>query len=116
MTPQMRIAKEEIFGPVLSVLKWRDENEMFEAVNGVDYGLTASIWTKDLKTAHRAASRVEAGFIWVNTVGSHFLGAPFGGYKQSGMGREEFRRRDPRIHATQKRQRRTVAIGQARHE
>ena len=89
VTPQMRIAKEEIFGPVLSVLKWRDENEMFEAVNGVDYGLTASIWTKDLKTAHRAASRVEAGFIWVNTVGSHFLGAPFGGYKQSGMGREE---------------------------
>jgi betaine-aldehyde dehydrogenase len=89
VTPQMRIAKEEIFGPVLSVFKWRDENEMFEAVNAVDYGLTASIWTKDLKTAHRAASRVEVGFVWVNTVGSHFLGAPFGGYKQSGMGREE---------------------------
>jgi betaine-aldehyde dehydrogenase len=89
VTPQMRIAREEIFGPVLSVFKWRDENEMFEAVNAVDYGLTASIWTKDLKTAHRAASRVEVGFVWVNTVGSHFLGAPFGGYKQSGMGREE---------------------------
>jgi len=89
VTPQMRIAKEEIFGPVLSVFKWRDENEMFEAVNAVDYGLTASIWTKDLKTAHRAAARVEVGFVWVNTVGAHFLGAPFGGYKQSGMGREE---------------------------
>jgi betaine-aldehyde dehydrogenase len=89
VTPQMRIAKEEIFGPVLSVFKWRDEDEMFEAVNAVDHGLTASIWTKDLKTAHRAAARVEVGFVWVNTVGAHFLGAPFGGYKQSGMGREE---------------------------
>jgi betaine-aldehyde dehydrogenase len=84
VTPQMSIAKEEIFGPVLSVFKWRDEDEMFEAVNAVDHGLTASIWTKDLKTAHRAAARVEVGFVWVNTVG-----APFGGYKQSGMGREE---------------------------
>jgi betaine-aldehyde dehydrogenase len=89
VTPQMRIAREEIFGPVLSVFKWRDEDEMFEAVNAVDYGLTASIWTKDLKTAHRAAARVEVGFVWVNTVGNHFLGAPFGGYKQSGIGREE---------------------------
>jgi len=89
VTPQMRIAREEIFGPVLSVFKWRDENEMFEAVNAVDYGLTASIWTKDLKMAHRAAACVEAGFVWVNSVGAHFLGAPFGGYKQSGMGREE---------------------------
>jgi betaine-aldehyde dehydrogenase len=89
VTPQMRIAREEIFGPVLSVFKWRDEEKMFEAVNAVDYGLTASIWTKDLKTAHRAAARVEVGFVWVNTVGAHFLGAPFGGYKQSGMGREE---------------------------
>jgi betaine-aldehyde dehydrogenase len=89
VTPQMRIAKEEIFGPVLSVFKWRDDDEMFEAVNAVDYGLTTSIWTKDLKTAHRAAARVEVGFVWINTVGAHFLGAPFGGYKQSGMGREE---------------------------
>jgi betaine-aldehyde dehydrogenase len=89
VTPRMRIAKEEIFGPVLSVFRWRDENGMFEAVNSVDYGLTASIWTKDLKTAHRAASRVEVGFVWINTVGAHFLGAPFGGYKQSGIGREE---------------------------
>jgi betaine-aldehyde dehydrogenase len=85
----MRIAKEEIFGPVLSVFKWREENEMFEAVNAVDYGLTASIRTKDLRTAHRAAARVEVGFVWVNTIGAHFLGAPFGGYKQSGMGRED---------------------------
>lgn len=89
VTPAMRIAREEIFGPVLSIMKWRDEDEMFKAVNAVDYGLTASIWTKDLRTAHKAAARVEVGFVWVNTVGAHFLGAPFGGYKQSGLGREE---------------------------
>ena len=89
VTPAMRIAREEIFGPVLSIVKWRDEEEMFKAVNAVDYGLTASIWTKDLRTAHKAAARVEVGFVWVNTVGAHFLGAPFGGYKQSGLGREE---------------------------
>ena len=89
VSPQMRIAKEEIFGPVLSVFKWREENEMFEAVNAVDYGLTASIWTKisGQRTAPRPASK--CGFVWVNTIGAHFLGAPFGGYKQSGMGREE---------------------------
>src|SRR5690606_31534550 len=81
--------REEIFGPVLSIIKSRDEEEMFKAVNAVDYGLTASIWTKDLRTAHKAAARVEVGFVWVNTVGAHFLGAPFGGYKQSGLGREE---------------------------
>lgn len=89
VTPQMRLAQEEIFGPVLSVLKWSDEAQMLDAVNSVDYGLTASIWTTDLRAAHRAAMRVEAGFIWVNNVGSHFLGAPFGGVKQSGLGREE---------------------------
>ena len=85
----MRIANEEIFGPVLSVLKWKDEEQMFRQVNAVDYGLTGSIWTTSLANAHRAASRVESGFIWVNSVSAHFLGASFGGYKQSGVGREE---------------------------
>lgn len=89
VTPSMRIAREEIFGPVLSILKWQNEEEMFEAVNAIEYGLTASIWTKNLKTAHRSAARVEAGFVWINSVGAHYLGAPFGGYKQSGLGREE---------------------------
>ncbi len=87
--PHMRIAREEIFGPVLSVFKWRDEAEMIAEVNAVEYGLTASIWTNDLATAHRAAAAVQAGFIWINEVSKHFLGAPFGGYKQSGIGREE---------------------------
>jgi betaine-aldehyde dehydrogenase len=87
--PSMRIAREEIFGPVLSVFRWRDEDELFAQVNGVEYGLTASIWTRDLATAHRAASRVEAGYVWINNAGPHFPGVPFGGYKQSGIGREE---------------------------
>ncbi|GAB7549393.1 aldehyde dehydrogenase family protein [Cupriavidus sp. 8B] len=86
---QMRIAQEEVFGPILSVLKWQDENQLFSEVNGVEYGLTGAIFTKDLATAHRAASRIESGFIWVNRAGPHFLGAPYGGYKQSGIGREE---------------------------
>jgi len=85
----MRIANEEVFGPVLSVIKWKDEEEMFAQVNAVDYGLTGSIWTTSLANAHRAAARVESGYIWVNSVSSHFLGASFGGYKQSGVGREE---------------------------
>ena len=89
VTPTMRIAREEIFGPVLSVFKWTDEDELFDQVNAVEYGLTASIWTRDLVTAHRAASRVQAGFVWINNCSMHFIGAPFGGYKQSGIGREE---------------------------
>ncbi len=89
VTPEMRIAKEEIFGPVLSVFRWSDEAAMLAAVNAVEYGLTASIWTRDLATAHRVAGRVEAGYVWVNSASAHFLGAPFGGYKQSGLGREE---------------------------
>lgn len=89
VAPTMRIAREEIFGPVLAVFKWTDEAAMFEAVNAVDYGLTASIWTGNLDRAHRAASRVQAGYVWINNVSQHFLGAPFGGVKMSGIGREE---------------------------
>lgn len=89
VTAQMPIAREEIFGPVLSVLRWQDPEILFEQVNALEYGLTCSIWTRDLNTAHRAAQRVAAGFVWVNEVAKHFLGSPFGGYKQSGLGREE---------------------------
>ncbi len=85
----MTIATEEIFGPVLSVLKWRDEAQMLVDVNAPIYGLTCSIWTNDLTRAHATAAAVEAGYVWVNEVAKHFLGAPFGGYKQSGVGREE---------------------------
>jgi betaine-aldehyde dehydrogenase len=89
VTMDMRIGKEEIFGPVLSVFKWNDEEKMLAQVNQVEYGLTCSIWTNDLATAHRTAAAVEAGYVWINEVSKHFLGAPFGGYKQSGIGREE---------------------------
>ena len=89
VTPAMRIAREEVFGPVLAVLRWSDEDALWRDVNAVDYGLTASIWTRDLATAHRAAARVEAGYVWINHAGPHFLGAPFGGVKHSGIGREE---------------------------
>ncbi|SOE97134.1 betaine-aldehyde dehydrogenase [Burkholderia sp. D7] len=85
----MRIANEEIFGPVVSILPWSNEEEMLRDVNAVDYGLTCSIWTDRLERAHRTANKVEVGFVWINEVGKHFLGAPFGGYKQSGIGREE---------------------------
>ena len=87
--PDMRIAREEIFGPVMSIIRWHDEEEMIRAVNDSDLGLTASIWTSDIATAHRYAARVEAGYVWVNASSTHFPGAPFGGYKQSGLGREE---------------------------
>ena len=87
--PSMRIAQEEIFGPVLAILRWDDEKRMLDDVDAVPYGLTCSIWTNDLTTAHRAAMKVGAGYVWINEVGKHFLGAPFGGVKQSGLGREE---------------------------
>lgn len=89
MQPSMRLAREEVFGPIMSVFKWSDEDRLFEAVNGVDFGLTGSIWTRDLDTAHRAAQRMQTGYVWINNSSQHFLGAPFGGVKQSGIGREE---------------------------
>lgn len=89
VNPQMRLFREEVFGPVLAVIPWDEENELLSMVNALDYGLTASIWTKDLARAHRLAARVESGFVWINHVSAHFIGADFGGYKRSGLGREE---------------------------
>jgi betaine-aldehyde dehydrogenase len=89
VTDDMRIAREEIFGPVVSVLRWSDEDDLLARVNALDVGLTASIWTHDLDRAHRLASRVEAGYVWVNGASTHHVGVPFGGVKQSGIGREE---------------------------
>ncbi|HEX2520336.1 MAG TPA: aldehyde dehydrogenase family protein [Castellaniella sp.] len=89
VTADMRIAREEIFGPVLSVLRWNDEEAVISQVNGLEYGLTCSIWTNDISTALRTSERIEAGYVWVNEVGRHFLSAPFGGFKQSSTGREE---------------------------
>jgi len=86
--PGMRIAREEIFGPVLAVLTWEDEDEVIELANSVEYGLTANVWTNDLRRAHRTAQRLEAGTVWVNGDGRKPLGTPFGGYKHSGLGIE----------------------------
>lgn len=87
--PHMRIAQEEVFGPVMSVLTFTDLDEAIRIANGVDYGLTASIWTRDVSTALDLADRVEAGYVWINGSSRHFWGVPFGGTKSSGIGREE---------------------------
>lgn len=89
VTQDMTIAREEIFGPVLAVLEWRDEAAMLRDVNAVDVGLTCAIWTNDLAAAMRVSATVDVGYVWVNEVSRHFLGAPFGGMKLSGLGREE---------------------------
>jgi len=89
VTDGMRIAREEIFGPVVGLLRWSDEDEMVRRVNQLDVGLTASIWTRDLDRAHRLAAKVQSGYVWVNDAATHYVGVPFGGYKQSGFGREE---------------------------
>jgi betaine-aldehyde dehydrogenase len=85
----MRIAQEEIFGPVLSVFRWTDEEEVMRQVNSVPFGLTFSVFTRDIVKAHRIVAKAEAGFCWINQVAVHALGSSFGGYKQSGIGREE---------------------------
>ena len=87
--PSMKIAREEIFGPVLSVFSWKDENEVIALANATEYGLTASIFTNDIKTAFRAARAVKSGYVWINGASGHFYGTPFGGFKNSGLGREE---------------------------
>ncbi len=89
VTSQMRIFREEVFGPILSIIKWSDEDQLIADINSVEYGLSASIYTLDLARAHRLARRIEAGYIWINTSSAHYTGANFGGYKKSGLGREE---------------------------
>ena len=84
----MRIAREEIFGPVMSVLTWSDYEDMLARANALHYGLTAAIVTNDLNLAMETAERVDAGYVWINSSG-RYLGAPYGGWKQSGSGREE---------------------------
>jgi betaine-aldehyde dehydrogenase len=74
---------------VLSVIKWTDEDQLVMDINSVEYGLSASIYTQQLAQAHRLARRIQAGYVWINTSSAHYIGANFGGYKKSGMGREE---------------------------
>ena len=84
----MRIAQEEIFGPVVSVLSFENDNDLMKQANDTIYGLSAGIWTRDIGRAHRFAREVKAGVVWINTYNMFNAASPFGGYKQSGYGRE----------------------------
>jgi len=84
----MKIAQEEIFGPVLSVLTFDDIDEVIERANNNPYGLAAAVWTRDVKKAHMVSRRLKAGTVWINTYGLMDAALPFGGYKSSGFGRE----------------------------
>lgn len=84
----MRIAREEIFGPVMSVLTWHDYEDMIEQVNSLDVGLTGNIWTNDISLALRTARRIQSGYISINGTGKRPTGSPFGGFKLSGIGKE----------------------------
>jgi betaine-aldehyde dehydrogenase len=86
--PEMKIAREEIFGPVLSALRFKDEEELFELANDTIYGLAAAVWSSDVERALRVGRRIRAGTIWINDFHMLTTYAPRGGYKQSGFGRE----------------------------
>jgi acyl-CoA reductase-like NAD-dependent aldehyde dehydrogenase len=85
---QMRIAREEVFGPVLAIIPFETEEQAFEIANDTPYGLAAGVWTSDIGRALRASERLQAGTIWVNTYRTGGPSTPFGGYKRSGLGRE----------------------------
>jgi 2-formylbenzoate dehydrogenase len=85
----MRLGREEVFGPVLSVMTWTDVADAVRVANAIDYGLTAAIWSRDIERALVLAHEMEAGYVWVNGAATHYWGMPFGGYKNSGIDREE---------------------------
>ena len=84
----MTIAKEEIFGPVMSIIPFKSLDEVIARANRTDYGLAAAVWTRDIGKAHAIANGVRAGTVWVNCYNVLDTRAPFGGFKQSGIGRE----------------------------
>ena len=88
VTQEMRIAREEIFGPVMSIIVWSKIDEVTTLANDTEFGLTAAIWTNDLKAAHRMARELEVGYVWINGAAKRVPGTPFGGFKLSGLGKE----------------------------
>jgi aldehyde dehydrogenase (NAD+) len=84
----MKIAREEIFGPVMSIAKFRELEEVIPRANNTQYGLAAGVWTRDIGKAHAIANSVKAGTVWVNCFHAFDAAAPFGGFKRSGIGRE----------------------------
>lgn len=86
--PQMKIAQEEIFGPVLATIRFKNEEEAATIANSTIYGLVSAVWTRDIRLAHRMASKIKAGSVWINTYNGFDSASPFGGYKQSGFGRD----------------------------
>jgi aldehyde dehydrogenase (NAD+) len=86
--PHMKVAQEEIFGPVLATIRFKNEEEASEIANNTIYGLVSAVWTRDIRLAHRMASRIKAGSVWINTYNGFDSASPFGGYKQSGFGRD----------------------------
>jgi acyl-CoA reductase-like NAD-dependent aldehyde dehydrogenase len=87
--PAMRIAREEIFGPVLAVTTFRDEAEAVRLANDSSYGLAAAVWTRELSTAHRMARAIRSGVVYVNCYDADDITVPFGGFRQSGIGRDK---------------------------
>ena len=85
---RMRIAQEEVFGPVLSVIRFKDEAEAIAIANDVRFGLGAGVWTSDIGRAFRMTEAVQSGTVWINTYRAVSYMSPFGGYKDSGFGRE----------------------------
>jgi hypothetical protein len=121
VAPGSTLGQTEVFGPVLSVMTFRDEDEAVRIANWVPFGLAGAVWTIDVRRAHRVARGLEAGYIWINGSARHFWGGAFGGFKDSGAGREERTaelhsgegsQRDPRLRQSRRPPARTAGSGQ----